>query len=140
MSPSRKPATSARGVGSSDRVPRRITARIEFATASKPSGADSSTARLVEPADGVAPARPIVERTTAQRREPAFEHDVVTRLDHAQCRDVAARRPGEQRAMRAVADVDPDQDTGLEGRTVGIAGRHPADGRRVAPIHRALER
>ena len=34
-----------RGVGASDRVPRRMTARIEFATASRPCGADSSTTR-----------------------------------------------------------------------------------------------
>ena len=138
VSPSRKPATSARVVGGSDRVPRRISARIEFATASRPCGADScSTVDFVDLADGMAPPRPIVVRTGAQRREPAREHDVVTGFDHSQRSDVVAGRPGRQRAVRAVTGIDAHEHARRVHRTARILGGHAVNGDLFAPFDRA---
>ena len=122
VSPSRKPATSARGVGASERVPRRMTRPDRVRDREQPvRRGQLDDARLVEAADGVAPPGPIVVHARTQRREPACEHHVIAGLDHPQRGDVVARgarraacgarrgrrRPGSARSPRTRGRRDP---------------------------------
>ena len=134
VSPSRKPARSARGVGAQGRgAPQHECAERRWRRASTPvAGCEREKLRAVEPADGVPPAGPTSKRVGVEGPEAAGERDTVAGLEHAQTRIASSPVATASSVRWPPATGHAYERVGVEAPALRIVGEDARHGHELA--------